>query len=185
MEMRARRPFPEALDELGMTLEDVEYEVAHCRPVGVAAEVDGSPVGWPSPDLAEWIRVLRDRAVHAGRDPSSMIVASQQACLLALKQEDAEARMVAHRKSLAATGRKLTDALDNMLVGTSDNVRAKIERLLKEAGADEIASITFTVQSVDEYLQQLHMFAEEVMVPYRRDHRLPQGSTRVQSGPRV
>lgn len=130
--------------------------------------------GWmPFDQLAEWVRIFRERAAQAGRDPTSMIVAPQHACLLDETQEAAEtrfmaSRMAVHRKSLAATGRKLMDALDNMLVGTPVNVLEKIERL-REAGVDQVASITFTVNSVAEYLEQLHLFAEEVMVPYRRN----------------
>jgi hypothetical protein len=33
-------------------------------------------------------------------------------------------------------------------------------------------SITFTVNSVDEYLEQVHIFAEEITVPFRRNHDL-------------
>jgi alkanesulfonate monooxygenase SsuD/methylene tetrahydromethanopterin reductase-like flavin-dependent oxidoreductase (luciferase family) len=132
--------------------------------------------GWmPFDELAGWVTNLREKAAEAGRDPASMIVAPQHACLLDATQEDAEtrfmaSRMAAHRKSLAATGRKLTDALDNMLVGTPQNVGEKIERL-QEAGVDQIASITFTVNTVGEYLEQLHLFADEVMIPYRRESR--------------
>jgi probable F420-dependent oxidoreductase len=140
--------------------------------------------GWipswqPFGKLRESITTLRRKAIEAGRDPASLIVAPQHACLLAETQEDAERRfsasgMVAHRRSLAASGRRLTDAIEHMLVGNVETVREKVEQL-HTAGADHVASITFTVNTVDEYLEQVHIFAEEIMVPYRRDHGLSMG----------
>ena len=137
--------------------------------------------GWiphwqPFEQLAEWVRLLREKASEAGRNPASFIVAPQQPCLIAGTQEEAERRFLAsgmakHRRSLAKSGRQLTDAIEHILVGDAQGVREKVERLA-EAGANHLACITFCVDSKDEYIEQLHTFAEEIMVPYRRDHAL-------------
>lgn len=137
--------------------------------------------GWippwqPFEQLSEWVRLLRDKASEAGRDPESFIVAPQQPCLIAETQAEAERRffdsgMAKHRQSLAKTGRQLTDAIEHILVGDAHAVREKVERFAA-AGANHLACITFCVNSREEYIEQLHAFAEEIMVPYRRDHDL-------------
>jgi probable F420-dependent oxidoreductase len=134
--------------------------------------------GWrPFDELREWIGLLREGAEAAGRDPASMIVAPQLSCLVAPTQEEAERRymasgMVQHRISLAKTGRDPALALDNNLVGSPETVLEKLE-FLHEAGADHLACITFCVNTVEEYFEQLQMLAEEVIRPYRRAHGIP------------
>ncbi len=129
--------------------------------------------GWrPLPELREWIVILRERAAAVGRDPASLIVAPQLACIVDRTQEVAERRylasgMVTHRKSLAYTGRDPALAMANNLVGSPEAVIEKV-MYLYESGVDHLAAITFCVDTVDEYVEQLHMFADEVMAPCRR-----------------
>ncbi len=131
--------------------------------------------GWrPFEELREWIAILRDKAAAAGRDPASLIAAPQLSCLVAPTQEEAERRymasgMVAHRISLSKTGRDPALAMDNNLVGSPESLLEKLE-YLHDAGADHLTCITFCVNTVDEYFEQLHMLAEEVIRPYRRAH---------------
>jgi probable F420-dependent oxidoreductase len=131
--------------------------------------------GWrPFEELKEWIVILREKAARAGRDPAEMIVAPQFSCLLGESQEQAEkdymnSGMVQHRISLAYTGRDPSAAMENNLVGAPETVLKKLE-FLHEAGVDHLACITLCVESVPQYLEQLHMFAEEVMRPFRRAH---------------
>jgi len=49
--------------------------------------------------------------------------------------------------------------------------------LLGESGADHLACITFCVQSVEEYEEQLRWFAEEIIGPYRNARESQGGST--------
>lgn len=131
--------------------------------------------GWrPFEELKEWIEILRVKAEEAGRDPASMIVAPQLSCLLGKTQEEAEQRymnsgMVQHRRSLAYTGRDPMLAMENNLVGTPELVLEKVE-FLDRIGADHLACITFCVESVSAYIEQVHWFQEDVMKPYRKSH---------------
>ena len=131
--------------------------------------------GWrPFEELKEWIALLREKAAAAGRDPQSIIVAPQFAGLIARTQEEAEERymktgMVQHRVSLAYTGRDPALAMENSLVGSPEVVLGKLEKL-REFGVDHLAALTFVVDSVGEFGEQVHFFAEEVMSPYRRIH---------------
>lgn len=131
--------------------------------------------GWrPFEELKEWIGILRRKTEEAGRDPASMIVAPQLSCLLGKTQEEAEQRymnsgMVQHRRSLAYTGRDPMLAMENNLVGTPESVLAKVD-YLERIGADHLACITFCVESVSAYFEQVHWFQEEVMKPYRLSH---------------
>ena len=133
--------------------------------------------GWrPFPELAEWIKLLREQAVAAGRDPQSLIVAPQFSALIAPTQEEAVRRynnsgMVQHRLSLAYTGRDPQLAMDNNLVGSPEVVLEKLEKLW-EIGADHLACTTFCVDTVSEWLEQLHYFAEAVIRPFRQAHGL-------------
>lgn len=134
--------------------------------------------GWrPFEELREWIGILRERAAAAGRDPGSLIVAPQLSCLLGRTQEEAEQRyqrsgMVQHRISLRYTGRDPMLAQEHNLVGSPERVLEKVQ-FLHDAGADHLACITFCVNSVDEYREQLQMFAEEVITPYRKSNGIP------------
>ena len=128
--------------------------------------------GWrPFDELKEWIDLLREKAAAAGRDPRSLIVAPQFSCLVARTQEEAERRyrnsgMVQHRLSLAYTGRDPSLAMQNNLVGCPEVLLQKIDQL-QDYGVDHLSALTFCVNSVSEFSEQLHFFAEEVMRPYR------------------
>jgi len=131
--------------------------------------------GWrPFSELKEWIALLREKAAEAGRDPASIIVAPQFSALVARTQEEAEKRymesaMVQHRISLAYTGRDPRLAMENNLIGSPDVVLEKLERL-RQYGADHLAAMALCVNSVSEFNEQVHYFAEEVMQPYRESH---------------
>ena len=135
--------------------------------------------GWrPFDELKEWIALLREKADAADRDPASIIVALQLAGLLARTQEEAEERymksgMVQHRISLAYTGRDPALAMENNLVGSPEVVLVKLDKL-RECGVNHIAALGFNVNSVAEFTEQLHFFAEEVMRPFRKSHGIPE-----------
>ncbi len=141
--------------------------------------------GWrPFEELKEWTGILRSKAEEAGRDPDSMIVAPQLTCLLGRTKEEAEQRymnsgMVQHRLSLAYTGRDPMLAMENNLVGTPESVFEKIE-FLDRIGVDHLACMTFCVETVSAYLEQIHWFQEEVMKPYWRSRSL--GGSASESG---
>jgi probable F420-dependent oxidoreductase len=134
--------------------------------------------GWrPLGELAMWIAMLRERAATANRDPSSLIAAPQLSCLIGRDHLAAEGRylasgMVQHRRSLAFDGRDPAKSLHNNLIGGFEEVYERIERL-HEMGADHLACTTFCVETVEEWFEQLELFAVEIMRPYRRAHGIP------------
>jgi alkanesulfonate monooxygenase SsuD/methylene tetrahydromethanopterin reductase-like flavin-dependent oxidoreductase (luciferase family) len=106
-----------------------------------------------------------------------MIVAPQFSCLVARTQEEAAQRyqqsgMVSHRVSLAYTGRDPALALENNLIGSPESILGQLERL-HAFGVDHLSALSFCVNSVSEFDEQLHYFAKEVMQPYRRAHGIP------------
>jgi alkanesulfonate monooxygenase SsuD/methylene tetrahydromethanopterin reductase-like flavin-dependent oxidoreductase (luciferase family) len=52
------------------------------------------------------------------------------------------------------------------LIGTPDEVIRRL-RLIGEAGADGISGIFFAVNTVEEYLAQMRLFASSVMPAFR------------------
>jgi len=131
--------------------------------------------GWrPFDELREWIALLLEKAAIAGRDPSSLIVAPQFSCLVGHTQEEAISKyersgMVSHRVSLAYTGRDPALAKENNLIGSPQHILEQIERL-DSFGVNHLSAISFCVQSVSEFKEQVQFFAEEVMQPYLQAH---------------
>ncbi|MGD9770065.1 MAG: LLM class F420-dependent oxidoreductase, partial [Pseudolabrys sp.] len=82
-------------------------------------------------------------------------------------QEAAEATymksgLVAHRVSLAHTGRDPAYQVTGNLVGSPQTIIEKIHQL-KGMGVDHCSAMAVAVNSQAELLEQLHWFAEEVM----------------------
>jgi hypothetical protein len=81
--------------------------------------------------------------------------------------------MVHHRVSLAYTGRDPALAMAHNLIGSPETILARLEQL-REFGVDHLAAMPFCVNSVSEFSEQVHFFAEEVIRPYRRSHGIPE-----------
>ncbi len=128
--------------------------------------------GWhPVDELRELIGELKQKAAQAGRDPESLIIAPHFTCLVARTQEEAEQRymnsgVVHHRISQGYSAAKLASAMQHNLIGCPENLLAKIEAL-EAAGVTHIAALSLAVDTVGEFSEQVHRFAEEVMRPYR------------------
>ena len=124
--------------------------------------------GWrPFHEIAERIIQLRRRAEELGRDPKKIEVAPQFSLLIGKTDEEAEktymqSGLVAHRKSLAYTGRDPVHQVTANLVGSPQSIIEKIHQL-KNMGVDHCAAMAIAVNSQQEYLEQIHCFAEEIM----------------------
>ncbi|MFI5265894.1 MAG: LLM class flavin-dependent oxidoreductase [Chloroflexota bacterium] len=118
--------------------------------------------GWrPFGELREWIAILRSKTNRP------IEVSPQFTVTIARTHEEAVQRylnsgMVQHRKSLAYTGRDPSLALDNNLIGSPDSICAKLAELA-DMGVDHCCALTFPTNTVDEMLEQMHMFAETVL----------------------
>ena len=104
--------------------------------------------GWrPWPELEERIKKLKARAAELGRDPAEIEIAPQFSITIAKTAEEAERRymesgLVAHRKSLAYTGRDLSKQVVANLVGSPDLIlregrRAEEDRRRPRLRADD------------------------------------------------
>jgi probable F420-dependent oxidoreductase len=158
MHPKARRqPFPIYIG--GHNLEAVER----------AARVgEGWLPGWrPWAELDERIRLLRRRAAEHGRDAAAIEVAPQFSVTLGKTPEAAEKRymesgLVAHRVSLAYTGRDLSQQVTANLVGSPEQVVEKVGKL-REIGVQHCCALMFPESSVQEMNDQIQWFAEDVM----------------------
>jgi probable F420-dependent oxidoreductase len=158
MHPKARKqPFP--LYVGGHNLEAVER----------AARVgEGWLPGWrPWNELAERIQLLRRRTAELGRDPARVEVAPQFSVTLARTPEEAERRymasgLVAHRKSLAYTGRDLSQQVVANLVGSPAQVIDKVGKLA-EMGVQHCCALMIPADSLQEMNEQIQWFAEDVM----------------------
>ncbi len=124
--------------------------------------------GWrPFHEIAERIVQLRQNAEALGRDPKEIEVAPQFSLLIGKTDEAAEktymeSGLVAHRKSLAYTGRDPANQVTGNLVGSPQHIIDKIHQL-KAMGVDHCSAMAIAVNSEQEYIEQIHWFAEEIM----------------------
>ena len=124
--------------------------------------------GWrPFEELDERIRLLRRLAAEAGRDPATIEVAPQFSVTIAKTPEEAERRymasgLVAHRTSLAYTGRDLSRQVEANLFGSPDLIREKVARL-EAIGVQHCSALMFPTETVDEMLEQMQWLAETVI----------------------
>ena len=123
--------------------------------------------GWrPIAELQERIERLRSRAAAFGRSPAEIEVAPQFSVTIANTQEEAERRyqrsgLVAHRQSLAYTGRDLSHQTVANLVGSPDTIIEKIETL-RAIGVDHCCALMFPADSLTEMREQVEWFASLV-----------------------
>jgi len=123
--------------------------------------------GWrPWPELAERIKLLKDRAAALGRDPAEIEIAPQFSITIAKTAEEAERRymasgLVAHRISLAYTGRDLSKQVVANLVGSPDMIREKVAGLAA-IGVDHACALMVPADSITEFEEQVQWFAETV-----------------------
>lgn len=124
--------------------------------------------GWrPFDELAERIATLKGEAEKLGRDPARIEIAPQFSLHLGKTAEAAEASymktgLVAHRVSLAYTGRDPKNQVVANLVGSPDLVLEKLATLRK-IGVDHCAAMVIAVNTQEEFIEQIQWFAEEVM----------------------
>jgi probable F420-dependent oxidoreductase len=124
--------------------------------------------GWrPVKEMQERIARLKARAAELGRDPDEIEIAPQFSVTVDKTLEAAEQRymasgLVAHRLSLAYTGRDLSHQVVANLVGSPDVILEKIEGL-RAIGIDHCCGLMFPASSVAEMNEQIEWFATSVM----------------------
>ena len=125
------------------------------------------PAWRPVHEMAERISTLKREAEALGRDPAEIEIAPQFSVTVGRTMEEAERRhlatgLVAHRQSLAYTGRDLSHQVLANLVGSPEVILQKIE-VLRGIGVDHCCALMFPTDSVGEMDEQIEWFATEVM----------------------
>lgn len=124
--------------------------------------------GWrPFEEVRERTKILRRMTAEAGRDPKEVEAAVQFTVMLGRTPEEAAERyrktgMVAHRRSLAHSGRDPALAEANNLIGSPASVLEKIA-YLADSGVDHICALQFPHDSVGEMQEQMEWFARDVV----------------------
>jgi|SRR5581483_2613376 len=124
--------------------------------------------GWrPIKELEERIATIKRRAAELGRDPAGIEIAPQFSVTIDRTMEAAEkgymqSGLVAHRKSLAYTGRDLGQQVIANLVGSPEVILEKVARL-RSIGVDHCCALMFPANSIAEMDEQIEWFAREVM----------------------
>jgi probable F420-dependent oxidoreductase len=151
------QPFPFYVG--GHNLEAVERAARYGR---------GWLPGWrPLKEMEERIVALKARAGQLGRDPGEIEIAPQFSVTVDKTLEAAEQRymasgLVAHRRSLAYTGRDLSHQVVANLVGSPEIILEKIDKL-QAIGVDHCCALMFPANSVAEMNEQVEWFATGVM----------------------
>jgi probable F420-dependent oxidoreductase len=135
-----------------------------------AAWADGwLPAGIAADRLREGVKLLRLLAHQAGRDPASIEVAPQfivhigktrAAAVERFRQTQMNKHLISLQKSTLKDQGGATHE-DINLLGTAKEIVDKA-MALREAGATHLLGLYFAVNSVEELLEQMQMFAEEV-----------------------
>jgi probable F420-dependent oxidoreductase len=128
------------------------------------------PAVMPPDKLAEYVGVLRESAQQAGRDPGSIDVAPQIALGIGRTHEEAVQRfrsswLYHHFLSLRQSTFKDQDlsGVENInLIGTPDEIGARVQRFI-DAGCTYFPGLILSTSTVEETLDQMQQFAEEVM----------------------
>jgi probable F420-dependent oxidoreductase len=136
----------------------------------VAEGADGwIPAGMPAEKLKAMVSQMMDMTAAAGRDPAKIAVAPQYIVHAARNHETAVARykqsqMHKHLLSLSKSTLKGQAGLpmeDINLIGSPDAIVEKVHRL-KDAGVTHLLGMYFAANDVQELLDQMQFFAEEI-----------------------
>jgi probable F420-dependent oxidoreductase len=128
------------------------------------------PGSLPIDQLRTGIRILVEEAQKHGRDPAGIQIAPQYIAHVGKTREAAVSRfhqsqMYTHLVSLAKSTMKNQQGAsleDINLIGNAEDVIEKANRF-REAGVSHLAAICFAANDVSEMLDQMQIFAEEVM----------------------
>ena len=133
------------------------------------------PAVMPPKTLAEYGEVLRESAQQAGRDPSSIEIAPQIALGIGRTHEQAVEQfrsswLYHHFLSLRQSTFKdqdLTGVEEINLIGTPDEIGEKLEAFIT-AGCTYFPALIMSTSTVDETLDQMQQFAEQVSPHFSR-----------------
>lgn len=117
---------------------------------------------------------LRTHAAQAGRDPDTVEIAPQLVVCVGRTAEEAESdfkssQVYEHLLSLQQStlkGFDIDSYVSMNLIGSVDQVSESIDAY-RRAGAGHLSGLLFVSNSVDQYIEQMHLFAETVMPQFK------------------
>jgi probable F420-dependent oxidoreductase len=133
------------------------------------------PAVMPPSKLADYAAVLRESAEQAGRDPRGIEVAPQIAMGIGRTHEEAVEKfrsswLYHHFLSLRQSTFKdqdLSGVEEINLIGTPDEIGEKLEKFIA-AGCTYFPSLIMSTTTVEETLDQMRQFAEQVLPHFSR-----------------
>jgi probable F420-dependent oxidoreductase len=133
------------------------------------------PAVMPPATLAEYAAILRESAEQAGRDPNSIEVAPQIALCIGRTHEQAVEQfrsswLYHHFQSLRQSTFKdqdLSGVENSNLIGTPTEIGEKLEQFIA-AGCTYFPGLILSTSTMDETIDQMGQFAEEVMPRFTR-----------------
>jgi probable F420-dependent oxidoreductase len=133
------------------------------------------PAGIPIGQLSKGVARLRELVAAEKRSMSEMQIAPQYICRIARTREKAiaefrDSQIAKHLESLRASTLKEQGDLtfeEINLIGSADDIRAKVQ-IAREVGVTHMLGTLFAANSVPDLLEQMQMFAEEVVEPCMR-----------------
>lgn len=143
-----------------------ENELKRCALYGTGWMAASLPVK----KLVERIKHLRQLVIEAGRDPAEIEIAPQYVVAMGRTEEEAirrfkKSRMYTHLQTLQASTLKdedLKNVADVNLIGTPQILIDRIGKLI-DAGVTMFGSLSFLSPNVQDMLEHIQFFAEEVM----------------------
>jgi probable F420-dependent oxidoreductase len=135
--------------------------------------------GWMAasltPDkLSQYVKQLNQLTLEAGRNPAEIEIAPQY--VVAMGRTEAEAmqrfknsRMYTHLQTLQSSTLKDEDfsqVINSNLIGTPEVIKERVGTLI-EAGVTMFGSLSFLSPNVQDMLEQIQFFAEEVMPAFK------------------
>jgi probable F420-dependent oxidoreductase len=127
------------------------------------------PAVLPAEQIRAAVERLRRAAEHAGRNPDAIEIAPQFVMTIAKTHEAAVARfreswLYHHLLSLKTSTLKdqdLSVVERYNLIGTPDEIAEKIAEF-RDAGVTYCASLAISTSSIEDLIEQMHFFAEDV-----------------------
>ncbi len=127
-------------------------------------------------EIRSGVKEIQAHCEKVGRDFSNIDIAPQLGISINRSHEEAiekfeRSQLNKHIKSLKKSTLKDQDPTQTgsrNLVGTPDTIGEQIEQYL-EAGVTTFSAMLFAVNTVDEFIESMQFFSEEVMVRFKKD----------------
>ncbi|MCC8046828.1 MAG: LLM class F420-dependent oxidoreductase [Clostridiales bacterium] len=128
------------------------------------------PSGFTVEEMRERVEQLRELLEQQGRSPDALDIAPQFSVALGRTHEEAvekyrNSQQYKHMCSLSQStmqGLDLGDCTSRDLIGTPQEILERIEAY-REAGVTSFPALLFTANDMEGFLQEMQMFAEDVM----------------------